>query len=52
MFFILTATTLLGNPKESFELGNPNACAEVKLCFFCFFFMSALEIVCCETEVR
>ena len=31
------------------ELGNPNTCAEAKLCLFLF--MAALEIVCCETEI-
>ena len=41
-------TTLLGYPKGPVELGNPNTCAEVKLCFF---FMPTLEIVCRETKV-
>ena len=43
----MTATILLGNPKEPVELGNLNTCADVKLCLF----MPALEIVLHETEV-
>ena len=46
-FFKLSVTTLPGNPKGPIELGNPNNCAEVKLCLFLF--MLALEIVCRET---
>ena len=41
-------TTLLGDLKRPFELGNPNTCAEVKLCCF---FMPAQKIVCRDTEV-
>ena len=29
-----TVTTLLENPKGPVKLGNPNTCAEVKLCYF------------------
>ena len=42
-------TTLLGNPKGPIELGNPNICAEAKLCLFLF--TSALEIVCRKIEL-
>ena len=38
-----------GNPKRLVELGNPNTCAELKLCLFLL--TSAPEKVCCETEV-
>ena len=41
--------TLLGDPRGPVELGNPNTCAEVKLCLFLF--TSALEIICRETEI-
>ena len=29
-----TVATLLENPKRPVKLGNPNTCAEVKLCYF------------------
>ena len=29
--------TLFGNPKEPVELGNPNTCAETKLCLILFY---------------
>ena len=37
------------NPRGAVEQGNPNTCAEVKLCLF-FIFNPAQKIVCCETE--
>ena len=43
----IIVTTGLGNPKRSVEQGNPNFCAEAKLCLF---FTPAQEIVCRETE--
>ena len=43
----ITVTTGLGNPKRPVELGNPNTCAEAKLCLF---FIPAQEIVSRETE--
>ena len=33
--------------KDQLTIGNPNTCAEIKLCLF----KPALEIVCCQTEV-
>ena len=30
----INVTILLGNPREPVELGNPNTCAEVKLCYY------------------
>ena len=41
--------TLLGKPKGSVELGNPNTNPEKKLCLFFIYFGS--RIVCRETEV-
>ena len=29
--------TLFGNPKGPIELGNPNTCAETKLCLILFY---------------
>ena len=40
--------TLFGNPNEPVELGNPNTCAETKLCLILFY--SAQEVVCYEPE--
>ena len=45
----LLVTTLLENPKGPVELGNPNTCAEAKLCLFLC--MPALEIVYRKTKV-
>ena len=39
---------LFGNPKGPLELGNPNTCAETKLCLNLF--ISAQEVVCYEPE--
>ena len=42
--------TLLNHPvKGIIKLGNPNTCAEVKLCLFLF--TLTLEIACHETKV-
>ena len=40
--------TLLWNPRGSIEQGNPNTCAEVKLCLF--FKIPVQEVACCETK--
>ena len=34
-YFLLQ--TLFGNPKEPVEQGNPNTCAETKLCLILFY---------------
>ena len=47
-FYLLSVTTLLGNPKRPVELCNPNTCDEVNLCLFLF--IPALEIVCLRLE--
>ena len=33
-YYSLVSQTLLGNPNGPVQLGNPNICAEVKLCVF------------------
>ena len=34
---IWLSQTLFGNPKKPVELGNPNTCAETKLCLILFY---------------
>ena len=41
--------TLFGNPKGPVELGNPNTCAETKLCLN-LYFIPAQEVVCYEPD--
>ena len=38
--FRVMSQTLFGNPKGPVEIGNPNTCAETKLCLILFYYGS------------
>ena len=46
--FVSKLYSVIRKDKYSRTIGNPNTCAEVKLCLFLF--MPALKVVCRKTE--